>query len=105
MTVMLGAYRVVTSVLEPLVPRLLRMRVRQGKEDPVRWREKLGETPVPRPAGSLVWMHGVSVGEALSLLPLIDRLRAERADLSILVTTGTRTAAEMMARRLPEGVI
>ena len=105
MTVMLGAYRVATSALEPLVPRLLQMRVRQGKEDPVRWREKLGETTTQRPAGPLVWLHGVSVGEALSLLPLIDRLRAERPDLSVLVTTGTRTAAEMMARRLPEGVV
>jgi len=36
---------------------------------------------------------GVSVGESLSLLPLIAELRARRPDLNILVTSGTVTSA------------
>jgi 3-deoxy-D-manno-octulosonic-acid transferase len=47
----------------------------------------------------------VSVGESLSLLPLVDALRARRPDLSLLVTSGTRTSAELLAKRLPPGVI
>jgi len=53
----------------------------------------------------LIWLHGVSVGESLSLLPLVEALRTRRPELNLLVTSGTVTSAEMMARRLPSGVI
>jgi 3-deoxy-D-manno-octulosonic-acid transferase len=98
-------YRLLTRMLEPLAPRLLDGRAKKGKEDPVRVDERLGLTRVPRPDGEVVWLHGVSVGETLSLLPVVERLRATRPDLNILVTSGTLTSAALLARRLPEGVI
>ena len=98
-------YAVATTILEPLVPMVLRGRARRGKEDPVRLGERLGRTTMARPDGALVWLHGVSVGEATSLLPLVVALRARRPDLAILVTSGTSTAAAMLAQRLPKGVI
>jgi 3-deoxy-D-manno-octulosonic-acid transferase len=45
------------------------------------------------------------VGESLSLLPLVEALRALRPELRLLVTSGTVTSAEVLARRLPPGVI
>ncbi|RZJ30797.1 MAG: 3-deoxy-D-manno-octulosonic acid transferase [Brevundimonas sp.] len=98
-------YRLLTRMLEPLAPRLLDGRAKKGKEDPVRVDERLGITRVPRPDGEVVWLHGVSVGETLSLLPVVERLRVTRPDLNILVTSGTLTSANLLARRLPEGVI
>jgi 3-deoxy-D-manno-octulosonic-acid transferase len=56
-------------------------------------------------SGRLVWLHGASVGESLSILPLVARLRAERPDVAVLVTSGTVTSAELLARRLPAGAI
>ena len=50
-------------------------------------------------------MHAVSVGESVSLLPLIEALATERPDLAMLVTSGTRASAEVLARRLPRGAI
>jgi 3-deoxy-D-manno-octulosonic-acid transferase len=84
---------------------LLRARARRGKEEAARLPERLGCAALPRPAGPLAWLHGASVGESLSLVPLVARLRRDRPDLTILVTSGTVTSAEMMARRLPKGVI
>jgi len=98
-------YRLLTRLLEPLAPRLLDARAKKGKEDPARVDERLGLASVARPDGVLVWLHGVSVGETLSLLPLVSRLRRERPDLTVLVTSGTVTSAAILATRLPSGVI
>jgi len=101
----LKLYALATAAVSPLAPALLRARVKRGKEDPARIGERLGRTTVARPAGGLVWMHGASVGESLSLLPLIEALDAERPDVGLLVTSGTRTSAAMMAQRLPARAI
>lgn len=99
------AYGLVTRLMEPLAPRLLDARVKQGKEDPERVDERLGLASLARPDGPLIWIHGVSVGEALSILPLAERIRKDRPDVTVLVTTGTLTSAQILAKRLPPGVI
>jgi len=105
MSLALHAYHQITGLLEGLAPRLLAARARAGKEDPARVGERLGVAGQPRPSGPLVWLHGVSVGETLSLLPLVARLQADRPDLTLLVTSGTVTSARLLAERLPPGVI
>jgi 3-deoxy-D-manno-octulosonic-acid transferase len=95
----------VTRLAEPLAGPALRARARRGKEDPLRIGERLGRASVARPAGPLAWLHGVSVGESQSLLPLAEVFREGRPDATVLMTTGTRTAAELIARRAPEGVL
>ena len=103
--VSLRLYALATGLAEPLAPLLLSSRVRRGKEDAARLGERLGRSSLPRPDGPLVWLHGASVGESVSLLPLIARIRTERPDLTVLVTSGTRTSAELLAKRLPTGAI
>ena len=100
---MLRAYSLLTAGAMPLANALLAYRLRRGKEHAERLPERRGVSTIARPAGPLVWLHSASVGELLSVLPLIERIRSR--DFTILVTTGTVTSAELAERRLPPGVI
>jgi 3-deoxy-D-manno-octulosonic-acid transferase len=97
----LAAYRGLTTLIGPLLPLYLAGRRARGKEDAARFGERLGRPSAARPPGPLVWMHAASVGEAVSLLSLIDRLSRERPTLNLLVTTGTVTSARLLESRLP----
>ncbi len=94
-------YRVATDILTPGVLIYLQRRCKRGKEDPLRLAERRGIAGAPRPQGPLVWIHAASVGEATSVLGLIERLFATRPGLAILLTTGTVASARLMAERLP----
>ncbi len=105
MSFSLTLYRLAVTLLEPFTPAILRGRARRGKEDAGRLGERLGRASVVRPEGPLVWIHAVSVGESLSVLPLVERLRERRPEHAVLVTSGTVTSAALLARRLPPGAI
>lgn len=100
---MLALYRAAGALSEPFVRAVLGARTRRGKEDPARVAERLGHAGRSRPAGPLAWVHAASVGESLSMIPLIERLISNRPELGVLVTTGTVTSAALMGERLPGG--
>lgn len=99
----LALYRGITSAAAPLIRFYLQRRQAAGKEDPGRLDERFGLASRPRPPGRLAWVHCASVGEAVSVLALIDRMLADRPGWNVLVTTGTVTSAGLLARRLPGG--
>ncbi|MEQ9347556.1 MAG: 3-deoxy-D-manno-octulosonic acid transferase [Thalassospira sp.] len=99
------AYRAATRLLGPALYLYLNRRKNRGKEDPGRIGERFGHPSAMRPKGNLVWIHGASVGESLSALPVIDEIRRRYPNVSVLVTTGTVTSAALMHDRLPHGVI
>ncbi len=94
-------YRGVSKLLYPVVQPLLARRRKRGKEDALRLPERKGFASLPRPDGALAWLHGASVGELISLLPIAEHLTAK--GVPVLVTSGTVTSAEVASRRLPEG--
>ncbi len=76
-------------------------RLARGKERHGRLAERRGVDPTPRPAGRLLWLHAASVGETVSVLPLLAALGRKDAQLHFLVTTGTVTSAALLQERLP----
>ncbi len=99
----LAIYRVAATVSLPLIRLYLALRKARGKEDEQRFPERCGIASMNRPDGPLAWLHAASVGESLSMLSLIERIRKDYPRLHILVTTGTVTSAALMAERLPQG--
>jgi 3-deoxy-D-manno-octulosonic-acid transferase len=98
----LKIYRTVMSLMRPVAPLVLKIREQNGKEDPRRRPERLGQPSAARPEGPLVWVHAASVGETNAVLPVIEALAKARPSLSVLLTTGTVTSAQLAERRLPE---
>jgi 3-deoxy-D-manno-octulosonic-acid transferase len=93
-------YRTATFALTPLAPALIAWRLRRGKEDPGRFAERMGMPGLARPPGRLVWLHGASVGESAMLVALLEALKRARPEIRALVTTQTRTSADLLSRRL-----
>lgn len=99
----LRVYQKLSTAVVPLSPALIKRRLKQGKEDPARIGERRGMSRDIRPHGPLVWIHGASVGEVLAAAALIEKLRA--LNIRILLTSGTVTSAEIVAKRFPADII
>ena len=95
-------YRIGFIVATPFLFFWFLLRRFKGKESKTRFCERLGYAKMARPEGKLIWMHGASVGECLSMMPLINKLLEMDQNLHIMVTSGTVTSADLMAKRLPE---
>ncbi len=96
-------YNTLITILYPLViKRYIKKRLANGKEDKQRFNERIGRPKLKRPEGKLVWLHGASVGESVSMLPLIHKILENYPDAHVMVTTGTVTSADVMNKRLPD---
>lgn len=92
-------YSVAGIALTPALAHWLKRRAARGREDASRIRERFGHASVPRPPGTLVWLHAASVGEVQSVLRLVQCLLRDHPALQILITTGTVTSAALIAQQ------
>ncbi len=102
---LLSAYRAASWLASPLIGLYLRRRLAKGREHPERFGERFGHAGAERPLGPLLWCHAASVGEAISVLPLLERYQAAHPDWTVLLTTGTLTSAALVANRAIPGLI
>jgi 3-deoxy-D-manno-octulosonic-acid transferase len=101
---LLGGYARLTGYAASLGRLIVSARRRSGKEHPERWRERIGIAGIkPQGETPFVWIHAASVGETVAVLPLVTRLT--ETGLKVVLTTVTITAAAMIERKLPPGVV
>ncbi|CAK0759035.1 3-deoxy-D-manno-octulosonic acid transferase [Azospirillaceae bacterium] len=94
-------YRGLTHLGGPAIRYYMARRRAAGKEDPIRHNERRGFPSCPRPPGAVIWLHGASIGESLSILALLQQFLNLCPDAHALITTGTITSAQILAHRLP----
>ncbi len=82
-----------------------RLRALWGKEDKLRLLERAGYSKTHRPSGPLVWLHGASVGECNLALAVIGQWKKIEPDVNFLVTSQTKTSANLLAGRENENII
>ena len=100
-TWLLHLYRAVVRTAAPLAYRKVADKLRAQGVTEDRIGETRGHATLPRPDGDIIWFHAASVGESLSVLTLITRLSDRHPRLQFLMTSGTATSADLIARRMP----
>lgn len=94
-------YRLLKFIASPVIGLLLLWRLMRGREDKINFAQRRGVTDVSRPTGPLLWVHGASVGESLSTLPVLRHVREAIPNLTLLLTTGTATGRKMLLKHAP----
>jgi 3-deoxy-D-manno-octulosonic-acid transferase len=102
---LLWAYLKLSPLIRLFARRHLEKRLLRGKEDGLRYREKLGLTNVMRPDGQLIWLHAVGVGELLALPGLIREIGRLDPALNFLLTSSAKTSAQAIEHNLPARTI
>ena len=97
---MLFWYQFLTYLFFPFSSIYLYLRKLKKKEDPFRYKEKLSKINLNREDGFLIWIHVASVGETLSILPLLENLENEEKINKILITSITLSSSEVIKKRL-----
>ena len=91
-------YQILISILLIFSPLIIFFRVLRGKEDKKRFKEKFCFPSKKRVTGNLIWFHGSSVGELLSILPLVYELEKNYSIKQILITSSTLSSAEIFKK-------
>ena len=95
---MILVYRLLINLILIFSPLIIIIRLIKKKEHLKRFKEKFTVFSKKRKRGSLIWFHGASVGELMSVIPLIEKLEKNKDIKQILVTTSTLSSAKIFAR-------
>ena len=91
-------YRILINLILLLSPIIVLIRLLQKKEDPLRFKEKLGFFSKKKLKGKLIWFHGASVGEILSIIPLIENYEKDKSINQILITSSTLSSSKVLKK-------
>jgi 3-deoxy-D-manno-octulosonic-acid transferase len=88
-------YQFLITILIILSPIIILVRILRNKEDPKRFIEKFFLTEKIKQKGNIIWFHAASVGEFLSITPLIYELEKNNKIKKILITTSTLSSSKV----------
>ena len=79
-------------------PLIVLIRIFLGKEDQYRFKEKYGFFPKSYERNETIWIHGASVGEILSIIPIVRRFEKDKKTQRILVTSSTVSSSLVLSK-------
>ena len=94
---MFFVYRILANLILIFSPLAILVRLFKKKEHPIRFKEKFGFYTKNKVNGKLVWIHGASVGEILSMVPIIEKLENNKKIKQILVTSNTLSSSKVLS--------
>jgi len=100
---MLQVYRYLTYFLFPIFIIVIYFRSVFNKEDKIRYKEKIFSSHFDSHKNNkkkLIWFHAASIGECLSILPLIDEINNTNQNIDFLITTVTLSSSKLLEKKL-----
>ncbi len=91
-------YQIIFSLIILISPIIIFFRILKRKEDHQRFIEKFGIPSEKRGNGKLIWFHGSSVGEVMSIVPLIHYYENNKSINRILVTSNTLSSSKVLKK-------
>ena len=89
------------AAFKAIIP-LIDLSRKLNNKPPIPLKEKMSEIDFPQLGEKVIMIHGVSVGEVLSLENLIKKVKADFSDYKLVITTGTVTGQELAHKKYGE---
>ena len=91
-------YGILTNILFLLSPLIFLFRILKKKEDINRFQEKYCIYS-KKNTQKTIWFHAVSVGELMSIIPVINKLEKNKKVKKIIITSSTISSAKIFKRQ------
>mgnify|MGYP000133969103 CR=1 FL=1 len=91
-------YNFFLSLIIFISPLIILIRIFLGKEDQNRFKEKYGFLAKNNNSNEVVWIHGASVGEILSIIPIIKKFEKDKKIKRILITSSTTSSSQILSK-------
>lgn len=90
-------YQILFFFIFLISPLIIFFRILKKKDHKTRFLEKFTIFSKKRKLGNLIWFHGSSVGEILSVIPLIEKYEKDKSINQILVTSTTLSSSKIIS--------
>ena len=91
-------YELILLIFIIFSPIIFLLRIISGKEDPKRFLEKFCLYYNNHNINKTVWLHGASIGEITSVIPIVEALEKNKKIKKILLTSSTASSASVIKK-------